>query len=488
MNASTNGVRYRGVDRRAALPVAETLGIPHTAAGLGAVCVVAIVCSSVLDATATRTLARVAAAAGALAVVGGVAMFVRWRIDGRAQSWWLAVGYTLVGSSGLVDSRAGGAQEALYLGALAVALGFFVAAARTPEVDSFLTVRRAVAGLVGGLAVAATLQWLLAPQPDVMRPVAGAIAALYVCLGVVWCRTEQDKPWFVIPILGFASTGLLLAAVPNVARGLAGAACVQLFVNAIVAATALGGVQASATGQRALALDAQRERDLVNSLREELEARYAETLHEIRSAALALEGGMHVFEQPAGRDDGTDRLSRSIIAELHRLREIANPDNASAPTTFRLAEALEPLVALSDASGWRVRWDFGDDVWTRGRPTDVRQIVHGLLANAHKYAPGGVIEVSVRRAARFVLVMVDDEGPGVRPAHRERIFERGARADQEHSGDGHGLGLHIGRQIARSLGGELWVEQQPRGGARFVLALRAGPAEHVGEPIERCAS
>jgi signal transduction histidine kinase len=247
-------------------------------------------------------------------------------------------------------------------------------------------------------------------------------------------------------------------------------------------------VQASATRHRALALDAQRERDLISSLREELEARYAETLHEIRSAALALEGGMHVFGGAESRDKGTlGTLSDSLIAELHRLREIANPEHADAQTEFRLAEALDPLVALSDVSGGSVQWTVPRDLVVQGRPNDVTQIVHGLLSNAAKYAPGGGVDVSVKSAARFVLVLVDDYGPGIRAAHRERIFERGERSEDTASKEGHGLGLHIGRQLARSLGGELWVEQNPRGGARFVLALRAGTAVAV-QTLERSAS
>ena len=80
-------------------------------------------------------------------------------------------------------------------------------------------------------------------------------------------------------------------------------------------------------------------------------------------------------------------------------------------------------------------------------------------------------------AGRFVLLLVDDRGPGVKPAHRERIFERGERPDHKANTEGHGLGLHIARGLARSLGGELWVEQHPRGGARFVLALRNAPGQ-----------
>jgi signal transduction histidine kinase len=235
---------------------------------------------------------------------------------------------------------------------------------------------------------------------------------------------------------------------------------------------------------RALALDAERERDLVNSLRQELEARYAETLHEVRSTILALEGGFQVL-RPSHANDGKreNALTESLVAELKRLRALADPDNAAVPGDFRLADGLEHLVALSRASEWPVTWDVDEGVTVRGRPADVAQVMHALLSNAHKYAPQGPVEVSTRIAGQFVLVLVDDYGPGIRPANRERIFERGERPDHDPGEQGHGLGLHIARRLARSLGGELWVEQHPRGGARFVLALRRASGDLQTVPI-----
>ena len=67
-------------------------------------------------------------------------------------------------------------------------------------------------------------------------------------------------------------------------------------------------------------------------------------------------------------------------------------------------------------------------------------------------------------------VAVDDEGPGVLPADRERIFERFERGSAPSGESGFGLGLAIGRELARKMGGELRIAESDDG-ASFVLEL-----------------
>ena len=73
------------------------------------------------------------------------------------------------------------------------------------------------------------------------------------------------------------------------------------------------------------------------------------------------------------------------------------------------------------------------------------------------------------------FVMVDDAGPGVPDDLRERLFEPFARGGSSQRTEGAGLGLAIAREQASVLGGELWVEGSPMGGARFVVRLPLPP-------------
>lgn len=116
----------------------------------------------------------------------------------------------------------------------------------------------------------------------------------------------------------------------------------------------------------------------------------------------------------------------------------------------------------------------------------ITQVVLNLLSNAAKYAPqdGGRVRLSLQESADGVEVQVQDNGPGVPPEQRERVFEkfRQVSGDDHYRPGGTGLGLPISRQIVERFGGRLWLEAAPGGGARFsfflpfVLPATAGPA------------
>jgi signal transduction histidine kinase len=80
--------------------------------------------------------------------------------------------------------------------------------------------------------------------------------------------------------------------------------------------------------------------------------------------------------------------------------------------------------------------------------------------------------VTVSGAPGGVLISVEDEGPGVPPADRERIFERFVRGGSRGSLPGTGLGLSLVAETVRSHGGAVWCAPGPGGvGARFVVRL-----------------
>ncbi|MFN2433385.1 MAG: sensor histidine kinase [Gemmatimonadota bacterium] len=107
----------------------------------------------------------------------------------------------------------------------------------------------------------------------------------------------------------------------------------------------------------------------------------------------------------------------------------------------------------------------------------VRQMLLNLLDNAMKYGPAGqTVTVHACEAGERVRILVDDQGPGVPPRDRDRVWERFWRLDRaaDAAVAGTGIGLSVVRELARLHGGRAWVEAAPRGGARFGLELPRG--------------
>jgi signal transduction histidine kinase len=114
-----------------------------------------------------------------------------------------------------------------------------------------------------------------------------------------------------------------------------------------------------------------------------------------------------------------------------------------------------------------------------GHAIDLERLLRNLLDNAVRHSPeGGRVRVEARSEGGTVHLSVLDDGPGVAPEERERVFEPFFRAASERTrDDGSGLGLAIVREIARVHGGDVSVEAGPDGrGARFRASLPAAPA------------
>jgi PAS domain S-box-containing protein len=105
----------------------------------------------------------------------------------------------------------------------------------------------------------------------------------------------------------------------------------------------------------------------------------------------------------------------------------------------------------------------------------LRQALGNLVDNALKYSDGAVI-LAVERRERFGRVTVEDDGPGIAPGDRERIFEKFFRLDpaQRSGVGGTGLGLYIVRELVERMGGRVGLLPRPRG-TTFFVDLPLGP-------------
>ena len=111
---------------------------------------------------------------------------------------------------------------------------------------------------------------------------------------------------------------------------------------------------------------------------------------------------------------------------------------------------------------------------------DLLEMLGNLLDNACKWCRR---EVSLRAQPldpnqpahrQGLLLTVEDDGPGIREEDRERVLQRGGRADS--ATPGHGIGLAVVRELVESHGGTLTLDRSPLGGARFTLRFPAPAA------------
>ena len=107
-------------------------------------------------------------------------------------------------------------------------------------------------------------------------------------------------------------------------------------------------------------------------------------------------------------------------------------------------------------------------------PVLVREALVNIVDNAIKDSPAGsTITIRVAQLDGEALIAVADQGPGVPPEHRERIFHRFFRVDESRTRDrgGAGLGLAIAKWAVDINGGSIVVDQLPEGGSEFRILL-----------------
>ncbi len=145
----------------------------------------------------------------------------------------------------------------------------------------------------------------------------------------------------------------------------------------------------------------------------------------------------------------------------------SNKKDPSTQTTSLRELANELLEFARPPPGFSVEVDLPDLTFVTSK-APLLSGLRNLLDNALKHHGGstGLIKVTAREQGRFLVFSVDDDGAGVPPAAREKIFKLFHRAAS--AADGHGVGLSITRRMIASHGGELILEKtSPLGGACF---------------------
>jgi two-component system sensor histidine kinase ChvG len=247
-------------------------------------------------------------------------------------------------------------------------------------------------------------------------------------------------------------------------------------------------------------------RDMTNALYariEAIESFAADVSHELKNPLTSLRSAVETLPL-AKNETSRARLMEVIQHDVRRLDRLITDISDASRLDAELAredatrvDLLKLVTEIADAArgGGRhkraveiiVATEKKDqaarDFQVTGHDLRLGQVVTNLIENARSFVPekGGRILITLSRTPRYVVLTVDDNGPGIRSDSLERIFERfyTDRPSAEAFGQNSGLGLSISRQIVEAHGGKLTAENIPGSkpgdysGARFVMTVPA---------------
>ena len=218
----------------------------------------------------------------------------------------------------------------------------------------------------------------------------------------------------------------------------------------------------------------------------------ADAAHELRTplAALKLQlQGLRRAPDEAARGQALERLGTGIDRATHLIEQLlalARQDSqAQAPLQAVALDALcrdavVEISTLAHARGMDLGLGSCDPLQVQGDAQALRMLLRNLLDNAIKYGRGRV-DLSLSADAGAALVVVEDDGPGIPEAERERVFDRFYRAEaQAQQAGGSGLGLAIAQRVAQAHGGSLKLGDSAQlGGLRVELRLPGADFRHT---------
>jgi signal transduction histidine kinase len=194
--------------------------------------------------------------------------------------------------------------------------------------------------------------------------------------------------------------------------------------------------------------------------------------HELRSPLARLRVSL---EMMPGTEEQKGRAARDLAELDGIIEEVLEASRLEVRGGVDRKETVDLLALLAEEAARTGAEVGGEAIAVEGDPRLLRRLVRNLLENARRHGGDGPVEARVDRQGRSgARVSVLDRGAGVPEGERERIFEPFHRPPgRSETGQGHGLGLALVRQIARAHGGEARCRSRDGGGTVFEVDLDA---------------
>ena len=193
--------------------------------------------------------------------------------------------------------------------------------------------------------------------------------------------------------------------------------------------------------------------------------------HDLRTVLTRFRLQLALVPQSAGVTELSHDVDE-MQSMLQGYLDFARGDAGEETGEVDLTEALSRFETMAQAQGRGYAHTVTGDPLVRVRPVAFQRLLGNLISNALRYGANVVVDAD-HRPDRHLRITVDDDGPGVPAELREEVFKPFTRLDIARNLDhaGTGLGLAIARDIARSHGGDIALDDAPAGGLRAVVNL-----------------
>jgi signal transduction histidine kinase len=448
--------------------------------------------------------ALIVVVASGLFLAAGILRLVRWRLERDAHS--ALVGAALMVMGGLCLPLGGfsrlfvSAEESSVIGtaircvATFVAIRLLVRALRTSEEAG----RHRPERLLPRLFVAVPLAFLLLLAAEDLLPgvvssgiwppvlLSATLSLAWFALAVRVALESRTLPWArrAAPLF----VGMALA---EMLRGFDLGRVDTWTLSAVLLCAVMAGL---ATRSALLDLDGAVRADqhqrtdlsaalhLVTGKAHELTLWREQLTHDARNACAGLRAAMDILQRYGGEvePEATESLRLAAVREIGHLEHLLLRPTTLPCERFEVSDVVRQVGDTARILGARVAVTAAQATGV-GRPGDLAGVLRQLLANVQVHAAGSNVHIGVTSGESAVTITWSDDGPGLRDADADRVFERGYRGQ---ASPGSGLGLYAARELMRNQGGDL-VLGEPRPGATFLITLPVARDEVPGVPPVR---
>jgi signal transduction histidine kinase/PAS domain-containing protein len=217
--------------------------------------------------------------------------------------------------------------------------------------------------------------------------------------------------------------------------------------------------------------------------------------HDLRAPLLGLQAYIMMLREGAPEPDkqaralaAMEQISKTLTGLIENIldaskleRGLLLPDKKNFDISAASRVVIDAMAPVASAKGTKLINKIPPDTAAEADQNLIERVLSNLVSNAVKFTDGGSVEISYAREGGFHRITVSDSGAGIKEAELGKIFEKYHRVSSGGGAKGHGLGLHISRQIINAHGGEISVKSRAGKGAAFTFTLPADGPQRIKE-------